>query len=207
MGKNFIGLDTDKTQKLADALNELLSNYQIFYMNVRGYHWNIKGDNFFELHAKFEELYDDLLLKIDEIAERVLTLGHRPAHAYSTYIEKSEVPERKDVSDGKEAVGNIVESFGKLIAKQRGLLNLAGEAEDEGTVALMSDYISQQEKKRYGCTGATWASKFRLMLRLFPPGPASGRGGVVTETSLHCHFPFPRSSRLSPSLLCSCIIK
>ena len=52
----------------------------------------------------------------------------------------------KDVSDGKEAVGNIVESFGKLIAKQRGLLNLAGEAEDEGTVALMSDYISQQEK-------------------------------------------------------------
>lgn len=146
MGKNFIGLDTDKTQKLADALNELLSNYQIFYMNVRGYHWNIKGENFFELHAKFEELYDDLLLKIDEIAERVLTLGHRPAHAYSTYIEKSEVPERKDVSDGKEAVSNIVESFGKLIAKQRDLLNLAGEAEDEGTVALMSDYISQQEK-------------------------------------------------------------
>jgi DNA-binding ferritin-like protein (oxidative damage protectant) len=146
MGKNFIGLDTEKTQKLADALNELLSNYQIFYMNVRGYHWNIKGENFFELHAKFEELYDDLLLKIDEIAERVLTLGHRPAHAYSTYIEKSEVPERKDVSDGKEAVGNIVESFGKLIAKQRDLLNLAGEAQDEGTVALMSDYISQQEK-------------------------------------------------------------
>ncbi|MBY6033867.1 Dps family protein [Marinobacter daepoensis] len=146
MGKNFIGLDTDKTQKLAEVLNELLSSYQIFYMNVRGYHWNIKGENFFELHAKFEELYDDLLLKVDEVAERILTLGHRPAHAYSTYIEKSEVPERKDVSDGKEAVGNIVESFGKLIAKQRELLSLAGEADDEGTVALMSDYISQQEK-------------------------------------------------------------
>lgn len=146
MGKNFIGLDTDKTQTLAEVLNELLSSYQIFYMNVRGYHWNIKGENFFELHAKFEELYDDLLLKVDEVAERILTLGHRPAHAYSTYIEKSEVPERKDVSDGKEAVGNIVESFGKLIAKQRELLSLAGEADDEGTVALMSDYISQQEK-------------------------------------------------------------
>ena len=95
---------------------------------------------------KFEELYDDLLLKIDEIAERVLTLGHRPAHAYSTYIERSEVPERKDVSDGKDAMENIVDSFAKLIGKQRALLNLAGEAEDEGTVALMSDYISQQEK-------------------------------------------------------------
>ena len=146
MGTNFIGLDTAKTETLASSLNELLSNYQIFYMNVRGYHWNIKGENFFELHAKFEELYDDLLLKIDEIAERVLTLGHRPSHAYSTYIEKSSVPERKDVSDGKEAVGNIVESFAKLIAKQREILSLAGDADDEGTVALMSDYISQQEK-------------------------------------------------------------
>lgn len=146
MSKNFIGLDTAKTQKLADSLNDLLSNYQIFYMNVRGYHWNIKGSNFFELHVKFEELYNDLLLKIDEIAERVLTLGHRPAHAYSSYIEKSEVPERKDVSDGKLAVEHIVESFAKLISKQRELLHLAGDADDEGTVALMSDYISQQEK-------------------------------------------------------------
>jgi starvation-inducible DNA-binding protein len=146
MGKNFIGLDTEKTAKLADSLNDLLSNYQIFYMNVRGYHWNIKGDNFFELHVKFEELYNDLLLKIDEVAERVLTLGHQPAHAYSTYIERSEVPERKNVSDGREAMENIVESFAKLIGKQRELLSLAGEAEDEGTVALMSDYISQQEK-------------------------------------------------------------
>lgn len=146
MSTNFIGLDTAKTQKLADSLNGLLSNYQIFYMNVRGYHWNIKGENFFELHVKFEELYNDLLLKIDEIAERVLTLGHRPAHAYSTYIERSDVTESKDVSDGRTAVENITESFAKLIGKQRELLDLAGDANDEGTVALMSDYISQQEK-------------------------------------------------------------
>ncbi len=146
MATNFIGLDTEKASNLADALNDLLSNYQIFYMNVRGYHWNIKGANFFELHLKFEELYNDLLLKIDEIAERVLTLGHRPAHAYSSYIERSEVPERKDVSDGREAMENVVDSFARLIAKQRELLALAGDANDEGTVALMSDYISQQEK-------------------------------------------------------------
>ena len=146
MGKNFIGLDTEKTAALASSLNDLLANYQIFYMNVRGYHWNIKGENFFLLHEKFEELYNDLLLKVDEIAERVLTLGHRPAHAFSTYIDTAEVPERKDVSNGKEAIENIVESFGKLIAKQRELLELAGEAGDEGTSALMSDYISGQEK-------------------------------------------------------------
>lgn len=146
MSTNLIGLDTVKTQQLADDLNDLLANYQIFYMNVRGYHWNIKGENFFELHAKFEELYDDLLLKIDEVAERVLTLGHRPAHAYSTYIERSEVEERKDVSHGKTAVEQVVGSFAKLIGKQREILHTAGDADDEGTVALMSDYISQQEK-------------------------------------------------------------
>ncbi len=146
MSTNIIGLDTAKTQQLAEALNELLANYQIFYMNVRGYHWNIKGENFFELHAKFEELYNDLLLKVDEVAERVLTLGHRPVHAYSAYIERSDVAESKDVSDGRTAVGQIVDSFAKLIGKQRDLLSLAGDADDEGTVALMSDYISQQEK-------------------------------------------------------------
>lgn len=146
MSKNFIGLDTEKVVTLADSLSGLLSNYQIFYMNVRGYHWNIKGDNFFELHVKFEELYTDLLLKVDEIAERVLTLGHCPAHSYSTYIERSDVQERKNVSDGREAVENIVDSFATLISKQRELLSLAGDAEDEGTVSLMSDYISQQEK-------------------------------------------------------------
>jgi len=75
MAKNIIGLDEQQAQQLADSLNELLANYQVFYMNVRGYHWNIKGDKFFELHVKFEELYDDLLMKVDEVAERILTLG------------------------------------------------------------------------------------------------------------------------------------
>ena len=85
-----IGLDEKKSAKLGDKLNELLANYQIFYMNVRGFHWNIKGEQFFELHVKFEETYNDLLLKVDEIAERILTLGQRPMHAYSTYIKASD---------------------------------------------------------------------------------------------------------------------
>lgn len=74
---NAIGLDTDNTKELIFGLNELLADYQIFYMNVRGFHWNIKGDKFFELHVKFEEFYDDLALKIDEVAERILMLKAR----------------------------------------------------------------------------------------------------------------------------------
>ncbi|UBM58202.1 DNA starvation/stationary phase protection protein [Marinilongibacter aquaticus] len=143
---NAIGLQADKANDLAEKLNVLLANYSIFYQNTRGYHWNIKGDKFFELHVKFEELYDDLRLKIDEIAERILTLGESPAHNYSAYAAVSLIKESDKVSDGVEAVKGILESFKTLIILQRELLDLSGDADDEGTNALMSDYIREQEK-------------------------------------------------------------
>ncbi len=144
--KNRIGIDTSKAENLSKKLNVLLANYQIFYMNTRGYHWNIRGGNFFELHAKFEELYDDLVLKVDEIAERVLTLGHIPTHSFTDYLELSEIKEAKNITDGKVAVKSLLNSFSTLIAMQRDILELAGDAGDEGTNALMSDYIREQEK-------------------------------------------------------------
>lgn len=143
---NAIGLDSAKSETLAKTLNELLANYSVFYQNTRGYHWNIKGEKFFELHLKFEELYNDLLLKIDEVAERILTLGHTPNHNYSDYHKISKVKESKQVSDGLKAVGDILESFKIIIGIQRELLSLSAEAGDEGTNALMSDYIRAQEK-------------------------------------------------------------
>lgn len=141
-----IGLDPKQSKTLAESLNVLLANYSIFYQNVRGYHWNIKGEKFFELHAKFEELYNDLLLKIDEIAERILTLGHSPEHKYSVYQKQSNVEESNQVSDGLQAVKEILAAFKAIIHLQRDLLDLSEEANDEGTNALMSDYIRSQEK-------------------------------------------------------------
>ena len=79
---NLIGLDTAKSKVLAEKLNELLADYSIFYQNIRGYHWNIKGDKFFELHDKFQELYENLFVKIDEVAERIRTLGHKIGRAH-----------------------------------------------------------------------------------------------------------------------------
>lgn len=143
---NAIGLDTIKSQQLADKLNDLLANYSVFYQNTRGYHWNIKGEKFFELHLKFEELYNDLLLKIDEVAERILTLGHSPKHNYSDYMTVSKIQESKQVAEGIKAVTNILDSFKTIITLQRELLLLSAEAGDEGTNALMSDYIRAQEK-------------------------------------------------------------
>jgi starvation-inducible DNA-binding protein len=143
---NQIGLDTEQMKKLAGNLNVLLANYQLFYINARGFHWNITGEKFFELHAKFEELYNDLLIKVDEVAERILTLGHTPLHTFSDYLETATIPEAKNISNGTEAMQNIVDSFRTLIRLQREIASVAADAEDEGTAALMSDYIREQEK-------------------------------------------------------------
>jgi len=143
---NRIGLDKDKAKHLAEKLNTLLATYSIFYQNTRGYHWNIKGEKFFELHVKFEELYNDLMLKIDEVAERILTLGHTPKHNYADYSATSKIKGSLQVSDGMVAVEDILNSFEAIIILQRELLTISADADDEGTNALMSEYISEQEK-------------------------------------------------------------
>ncbi len=144
--KNRIGLDKAKSKILANGLNTLLADYMIFYQNTRGLHWNIKGQKFFELHLKFEELYTDLLLKIDEVAERILTLEAIPLHTFEDYQKTAKIKIIKDISDGNKGVQTILDSFEILIIRQRELLNLSAQIEDEGTNALMSDYIRQQEK-------------------------------------------------------------
>lgn len=143
---NAIGINKEKAKNLSLLLNDLLANYQVYYTNIRGFHWNVKGEKFFELHVKFEELYDDLILKIDELAERILTLGFEPEYRYSKYIEVSEIKEASQTHDGIQDVRDLVEGLGILISKQRVILEESGEADDEGTNALMSDYIREQEK-------------------------------------------------------------
>lgn len=144
--KNLIGLDPQQTKELAIELNQLLANYQLFYQNLRGFHWNIKGKEFFELHVKFEELYTDANLKIDEIAERILTLGYTPLHSFSSYLSTALIKESKDQSNGVAAVETILENFSVLIQIERKIMTLAAEANDEGTITLISDYITQTEK-------------------------------------------------------------
>jgi starvation-inducible DNA-binding protein len=141
-----IGLDANSVKELARGLNDLLADLQLFYQNVRGFHWNLRGSNFFELHLKFEELYTDLQLKIDEVAERVLTLGETPLHTYDDYLKRSDVPAVRDVTSGAEAMKHCIAGFSVLLVRERALLALSASIGDEGTNALMSDYIRQQEK-------------------------------------------------------------
>lgn len=143
---NQIGLENTQVKDLIDKLNDLLANYQVFYQNTRGFHWNIRGQKFFELHVKFEELYDDLHAKIDEIAERILTLGGTPLHTFADYTSISEVKAIKDASEDVVCVKGILDAFSVLLKKQRVILEKSAEMDDEGTNAMASDYIREQEK-------------------------------------------------------------
>ncbi len=143
---NSIGLNEEKSQAIAKDLNVLLANFQTYYQNLRGIHWNIRGRSFFDLHVKFEELYNDANIKVDEIAERILTLGATPYHTFNDYQSNSKVPVGRDISRDEEAIRLIVDSLKELLILERELLSASDEADDEGTNAMMSDFITEQEK-------------------------------------------------------------
>ena len=141
-----IGLKQEQSQELASDLNNLLANFQVYYQNLRSVHWNIKGENFFALHVKFEEMYTEAQVQIDDIAERILTLGETPLHTFKDYLDKSKVVVAKDVSKDTECVKIVLDSMKELLVIEREILNKSGEVNDEGTNAMMSDFIAEQEK-------------------------------------------------------------
>lgn len=136
-----------KKQELVGNLNQLLADYQIFYQNLRGLHWNIKGATFFMLHEKYEELYNEASEVIDEIAERILMIGGKPLHTFGDYTATARLHEVKNVSNGKEGVGLILENSTYLLESFNQLLSISNELGDEGTSAMMSDWIASTEKR------------------------------------------------------------
>lgn len=146
MAITVIGLEKSTSKDLSNDLNILLANLQIYYQNLRGVHWNVRGPQFFMLHAKFEELYLDAQERVDEVAERILTLGATPMHTFEDYTKHSTVKTGKNISNGNETVKLILDSISVLLEIEREILDKSGELNDEGTNAMMSDFISFQEK-------------------------------------------------------------
>ena len=146
MKTNRIGIEKKAADQMIEKLNILLAHAQLFYMNTKGLHWNIKGEKFFELHVKFEELYTDLNLKVDEIAERILTLEGAPLHSFTDYLKKSKIKEVTNVTEASKATEVVMDSLSTLVKIEREILSISDKANDEGKSALMSDYIRQQEK-------------------------------------------------------------
>ena len=146
MKLNTLGLNKADVEKEIGLLNVLLANYQTYYQNLRGVHWNIKGKRFFELHVKFEELYTTAQEQVDEIAERILTLGGMPFHTLESYVKHASVPVGENIFDDEKTVRLVIDTISVLLPLEREILDFSDEINDEGTNSLMSDFISGQEK-------------------------------------------------------------
>lgn len=143
---NYLGISKETAAPTAQALNQLLADYQVYYQNLRNFHWNVSGHNFFDLHEKFEELYTDARMKIDEIAERILTLRMRPVSTLTDYLKMAKVEEYGRVLDDEEMVKKLLENHKVIIADMREVIAQADEITDEGTIDMVGGFLSSFEK-------------------------------------------------------------
>ncbi|HLS30038.1 MAG TPA: DNA starvation/stationary phase protection protein [Flavobacteriaceae bacterium] len=143
---SYLNLNKEKAQAVANELNTLLADYHLYYQKLRNFHWNIVGSYFFELHEKFEEMYNDAQVRIDEIAERVLTLRYTPTSNFSDYLEMAHVKESPSDLEDKEMMKTLLEDHGKLLKQMAKVMDAADKAEDEGTLDLIGGYIADLEK-------------------------------------------------------------
>ena len=143
---NYLNLDADKTSETVKELNTLLADYHLYYQKLRNFHWNILGKNFFDLHVQFEAMYDDAKIKVDEIAERILTLRYQPVSNYSDYLKESNLKESSsDLSDEK-MISTLLEDHGTILKQMSKVVKTADDASDEGTIDLVGAYIRELEK-------------------------------------------------------------
>lgn len=156
---SYLSLDKNKTEKTVEQLNVLLADYHVYYQKLRNFHWNIEGTNFFDLHEKFEEMYDDAKEKIDEIAERILTLQHSPKSNLTDYLEITTLEESKNNLDDSTMVDTLLSDHGKIISQMRKVVKVADEANDEGTIDLTGAYIRELEKTSWMLD--VWTKKLR----------------------------------------------
>ncbi|MEX0997297.1 MAG: DNA starvation/stationary phase protection protein [Flavobacteriaceae bacterium] len=143
---NFLNLDKEKTNLTVNELNILLADFHLYYQKLRNFHWNIVGKSFFDLHIKFEEMYDDTKLKVDEIAERILTLRYQPISNLSEYLKIANIKESNASMSDVKMIDTLIDDHVLLLKQMRKVIAAADNAKDEGTIDLIGAYIRELEK-------------------------------------------------------------
>ena len=150
MDAKEISLEEVKVKPVVDHLNDLLANYHIHYQKLRGCHWNVKGTSFFTLHLKFEELYTAALVTIDELAERILSLGKPPISTFKDYIETSSIKETQTIGlKDTLMVKAIIDDLAALIKMEREILTITADAGDDGTNDMINRFMQFNEKNTW----------------------------------------------------------
>jgi len=146
---NYLNLNEEDVLPVVTELNILLADYHLYYQKLRSNHWNITGKNFFDLHDKFEEFYNDAQVKIDEIAERVLTLRYHPMSKMVDYLKASSINEDKPIKTDKEMVEETLNDHKILLEQMAKVIEKADTISDEGTIDLIGAYIRELEKSSW----------------------------------------------------------
>lgn len=136
-------------EKVAEVLNKQIANWNVLYVKLHNYHWFVKGEQFFTLHEKFEELYNEAATYIDEIAERLLALGGKPLATMKEYLENASIKEAAGNEDANEMVRAIANDFAVLIEELKEGMELAQEAGDEGTSDMLLGIRQSLEKHNW----------------------------------------------------------
>lgn len=118
------------------ALNKQVANFAVLYIKLHNYHWFVKGNLFYTLHEKFEELYDEVTGYFDEVAERLLMIGGRPAATMKEYLSLASIQEASGNESTEEMVQAIAKDFETINAELAEGIKAAAEASDEATVDL-----------------------------------------------------------------------
>jgi starvation-inducible DNA-binding protein len=161
---NYLGIEENKLEKVGNKLNTLLATYSIYYQNLRSFHWHIQGNSFFDIHELFEDLYNDAKEKIDDIAERILTINNKPLGSLSEYIAYSKIPESKDEMRDDKMATDILENHKKLIEIMRETIREASEIGDEGTVDMLGGFLGTIEKKSWMLNAWKTSRKAEFMM-------------------------------------------
>ncbi|PKG51019.1 Dps family protein [Olleya sp. 1-3] len=146
---NYLNMQDEKVLPVVVELNTLLSDYNLYYQKLRTFHWNILGKNFFDLHEKFENMYNEAKLKVDEIAERILTLRHHPVSKFSDYLKISSLSEGSVMTTDDEMIDELLNDHKTMLSQMRQVLSKAEDAGDEGTIDLIGAYIRELEKSSW----------------------------------------------------------
>ena len=154
---NYLNIKEENILPVVVQLNKLLADYHIYYQKLRNFHWNVSGENFFDLHEQFEEMYNDAKIKIDEIAERVLTLRYHPMSNLSEYLEIASIEESTSANSDYDMVTQLLYDHKLLLEQMNAVVSKAEEISDEGTIDLMGGYIRELEKKSWMLD--TWSQK------------------------------------------------
>jgi starvation-inducible DNA-binding protein len=135
--------------ELIKEMNVQVSTWSVMYTKLHNYHWYVKGHQFFTLHAKFEELYDEATAHMDEIAERILTLGGDPVATMKEHLEQSVVKEATGDEKADKMVATIVDDFSAIMESLKKGMDEAAKVGDDMTEDLLNATYQSIEKHQW----------------------------------------------------------